>query len=375
MHLTDLSLTDFRSHSQVVLRLNPGVTALIGPNGQGKTNILEAIGYLATLSSHRVAADSALIRVGAERAVIRAKVVKATRSVLVDLEILAGKSNKARVGRAPLPKVRDLLGLVGVVQFAPEDLSLVKGGPEGRRRYLDDLLIQSSPRLYGVLADYDRVIRQRSALLKSAGHLPAGARSSAMASLEVWDDKAADLGGAITAARLDLVAKLAPATERAYRAVAPALDKVEMRYQASVDLPAEGGKEAVVQSLAAAMKAGRAAELERGHSLYGPHREDLTLSLHDLPARGYASHGESWSLALALKLAAFEVLREQAGDDPILILDDVFAELDTSRRARLAEAVGAVEQVLISAAVDSDVPGELAGDRFSVDAGEVNRER
>ncbi|MDR1824823.1 MAG: DNA replication/repair protein RecF [Bifidobacteriaceae bacterium] len=387
MHLTDLSLTDFRSYREAVVRLEPGVSTFLGANGQGKTNLVEAVAYLATLSSHRVASDAALVRQGADRSVVRAKVVRGDRALLIDLEIVPGKANRVRLGRAPVKRASDLLGLVKVVRFVPEDLSLVKGGPDERRRFLDELLVQFTPGVAGVLADYERVVKQRSALLKSAAKLTGRSREAALGSLEVWDDKAAELGGRITAARLGLVERLRGTVPPAYGAVAAADGAVtRLTYQARVELPAgqaagdaaaaSGGSGLAAQITAvlkAAMTSGRSQEIERGLTLWGPHRDDLALELNGLPARGYASHGESWSLALALRLGSYELLRRDLEGDPILILDDVFAELDTKRRSALAQLTAGAEQVLVTAAVAQDVPAELVGAVYRVAGGEVTR--
>lgn len=356
---------------------------LIGPNGRGKTNLLEAIGYLATLSSHRVASDAPLVRHGAERALVRAAVVNDDRELTVELEITPGKANRARVNRGQVGKPRDVLGILRTVLFAPEDLALVRGDPSERRRFLDDLLVLRAPRWAGVRSDYERVLRQRNALLKTAGK-KRGAREDpyALSTLEVWDNHLATVGAELLAARLDLVADLGPHTAAAYAGVAPDSRPTRISYRSSLGeaLPSgygtPSGERADPEKLAGilvqALAEVRQAELERGVSLVGPHRDELELILGDAPAKGYASHGESWSFALALRLGSYELLRGEAGE-PVLLLDDVFAELDRRRRARLAEVAAAAEQVLITAAVDEDVPGELSGTRFTVSDGEVNR--
>ena len=400
MHVTHLSLTDFRSYPTVALDLRPGPTAIVGPNGQGKTNLVEAIGYVATLASHRVAQDAPLVRAGAERAVVRAAVARAGRSTLVELEISPGRANRARLNSSPLPRARDVLGALRTVLFAPEDLSLAKGDPDGRRRFLDDLLVLLAPRLAGVRADYDRVLKQRNALLKSAGRHRVASRSvagaSEMATLDVWDERLAQLGGELLSARLYLVDRLGPPVLQAYQDISGADGLAVLGYRSSLPMlegraevggsvpsgasgsPAEGAPNRVelAEAMLAELTRQRPREVERGMSLVGPHRDDMLLQLGDLPARGYASHGESWSYALALRLASYELLTGDgaAGDgEPVLILDDVFAELDTGRRSRLAARVAAAEQVLVTAAVEDDVPAELAGDRVTVRAGEVAR--
>lgn len=374
MHLARLSLTDFRSYAQVELALEPGVTTLLGPNGQGKTNLVEAIGYVASLGSHRVASDVPLVRAGAEQALVRAVLVRYGRELMVEVEINPGRANRARVNRAGVPRPREILGLLRTVLFAPEDIALVKGDPSERRRFLDDLLVTRAPRLAGVRADYDRVLRQRNALLKSAGSAVRAGRGD-VRTLEVWDAHLARTGADLLAARLDLVSALRPLVDKCHDAVAPHAGPTVLDYRSSLgpDVPLEPDRTALAEALQAALAAARAAELERGISLVGPHRDDLVLKLGTLPTRGYASHGEAWSYALALRVAAFELLRADDGDDPVLVLDDVFAELDPDRRARLAELVSPAEQVLVTAAAEEDVPPTLRGARVHVSRGELRR--
>ena len=391
MHLTRLALTDFRSYAELSIELGPGVTTFSGPNGEGKTNLVEAIGYLATLGSHRVATDGPLVRHGAQRAVLRAAVTGAQGNALVEIELNPGRANRVRLNRAPMPRPRDILGALRTVLFAPEDLALVKGDPGERRRFLDELLVATAPRYAGVRADYERVLRQRTALLKSAGakgHLRGPAREAMTATLDTWDGQLARTGAALLAGRMRLVAALRPHVAAAYEAVSggPAVQSSAMSYRCSIaDEPGPGsagadepeaglpddaaGLEAIMLKALAGV---RASELDRGVCLVGPHRDELALSIGGLPARGYASHGESWSLALALRLASFALLRE-GREDPVLLLDDVFAELDTGRRDRLAGLVADGEQVLITAAVPADVPAVLAGPRFNVSAGVISR--
>jgi DNA replication and repair protein RecF len=459
VHLTRLALTDFRSYAGAELSLEPGVSTLLGPNGQGKTNLVEAAAYVATLGSHRVATDAPLVRSGAERAILRAAVTSSARDSLVEIEINPGRANRARLNRAPVTRPRQVLGVLRTVLFAPEDLALVKGDPEQRRRFLDDLLVVSAPRYAGVRADYERVLRQRTALLKSLRGHPgragrAGARAYARAgaergaghdeggqdsvgqngrpwdsagqdsagqdsappdgapqdsiiqdgtgrggapqngrrgglagpaarTLDVWDEHLATAGAELLAARIALTATLRPLVARSYGAVAGA-EAVEagISYRQSLRVPGPGGTAEpaepaadaarLADGLREALAAVRGEELERGVCLVGPHRDDLELRIGDLPARGYASHGESWSMALALRLSAFEALRD-GGDDPVLLLDDVFAELDTGRRERLAGLVAGAEQVLVTAAVPADVPTALHGARFDVGGGRVTR--
>ncbi|MBO0841863.1 MAG: DNA replication/repair protein RecF [Nocardioides sp.] len=381
MYVSHLSLHDFRSYASVGVPLDAGVTAFVGRNGQGKTNLVEAIDYLSRLQSHRVASDAPLVRAGADRAVVRAAVVKDGRTATLEVEINAGRANKARVNKSPLPRTRDLVGLVRTVVFAPDDLALVKGDPSDRRRFLDDLMVLRTPRLAGVRADYDRVLKQRNSLLKTAGLARGSAREGALATLAVWDDHLARTGAEILAERLALVEALRPYVGKAYATVArgASRDDAEIEYKPSFSL--DGAKVAADLDKLILEEVSRRQrdELARGISLVGPHRDDLLLSLgHDasaqrLPVKGYASHGESWSFALGLKLAAYDLLRAD-GEDPILILDDVFAELDAGRREQLAEMVADAEQVLVTAAVPEDVPAQLAGARYQVAGGEVTRD-
>lgn len=374
MYIRHLSLADFRSWRHLELPLAPGPVVLTGRNGVGKTNIVEAVGYLASLASHRVAADAPLIRRDAERAIVRAAAVSEGRELLVEVEIGAGRANKARINRSPQRRPRDILGIIRTVLFAPEDLAIVRGDPGDRRRFLDELLVMRAPRLAGIKADYDRILRQRSTLLKTAG----GARRSggSLATLDVWDEHLAGTGAELLAARLTLVDALRPLVTTAYAAIAPESSPAGISYRSTLfddvtDIydvprdpdgldPAERDPAILAAALRAAMIRLRPQELDRGVCLMGPHRDDLAIELHGAPAKGYASHGESWSLALALRLASFELLRAD-GIAPILILDDVFAELDTARRATLAALARSADQALITAAVAADIPEELAG--------------
>jgi DNA replication and repair protein RecF len=384
VYLRHLQVTDFRSWPQADLALEPGPTVLVGQNGRGKTNLLEAIGYVATLGSHRVATDAPLIRHGCERAVVRVAVVNDDRELTVELEITAGRANRARVNRGAVGRPRDVLGILRTVLFSPEDLALVRGDPSERRRFLDELLVLRAPRYAGVRADYEKVLKQRNALLKTAGKRRTGREDPyALSTLEVWDDHLAVAGAELLAARLNLVADLAPYTASAYMGVAPDSRPAKITYRSSLgeEMPAGYGvsdgeraqPEVLKGVLLKALGEARKAELERGISLVGPHRDELELVLGEVPAKGYASHGESWSFALALRLGSYELLRGEAGE-PVLLLDDVFAELDRKRRARLAEVAAGAEQVLVTAAVDEDVPAELAGRRFVVADGEVTRD-
>lgn len=441
MYLSRLALTDFRSYAAVELALEPGVSTLLGANGQGKTNLVEAVAYLSTLGSHRVATDAPLVRSGAQRAILRGAVTSAQRDSLVEIEINPGRANRARLNRAPVTRPRQVLGVLRTVLFAPEDLALVKGDPDQRRRFLDELLVASAPRYAGVRADYERVLRQRTALLKSLrvrpgargtrryartgtprgpgqgedgygahsnghdgdgyrdrgdgsgqqkpGQADAGAASvgsPASRTLDVWDEHLATAGAELLAARIRLTSSLRPLVTKAYAAVSGAPGEAVISYRQSLRGSGSGGPPSgapipadppedvarLADGLREALARVRAEELERGVCLVGPHRDDLELRIGELPARGYASHGESWSMALALRLSGFDLLRA-AGDDPVLLLDDVFAELDAGRRERLAGLVAGAEQVVVTAAVQADVPAALSGARFGVSGGAVTR--
>jgi len=392
MYIRGIELVDFRSYARVVVEFEPGPCVLVGLNGVGKTNLVEAVHYVATLSSHRVATDGPLVRAGSPRAVIRCAIVHDERELLVELSIEPGKANRARLGRAPLTRARDVLGALRLVLFAPEDLILVRGDPAERRRFLDDLLVSRQPRYAGVRADYDRVLKQRNALLRSAylARRVGGSRGGDLSTLEVWDVHLARHGAQLLAGRLELCAALGPHLARAYDVVSNNDSSVppgqrsgaRMSYAASFeDLPPVptdherhgGALSAEIEPLLlSALTAARSSEIERGTTLVGPHRDEVTLWLGDLPAKGYASHGECWSYALALRLAAYDLLRAD-GIEPVLVLDDVFAELDAGRRERLAEIVRDASQVLVTCAVDADVPAALRGARYLVAGGEVRR--
>jgi DNA replication and repair protein RecF len=413
VHLTRLALTDFRSYAAADLALDPGVSTLLGANGQGKTNVVEAAGYVSTLGSHRVGTDAPLVRRGAERAILRAAITSAERDSLVEIEINPGRANRARVNRVAVPRPRQVLGILRSVLFAPEDLALVKGDPDQRRRYLDELLVTRAPRYAGVRSDYERVVRQRTALLKSArsrmgsrgfgrsarpagGAEPRGdgdgqdipAGMGLAGALDAWDEHLAVKGAELLAGRLELTAALRPLLTTSYAAVSgdDVAATIVYRQRGSTKSEATAGDAAqpldsgepaadraqLAQGLREALARSRPDELDRGVCLIGPHRDDLELEIGKLPSRGYASHGESWSMALALRLSGYELLRAD-GDDPVLLLDDVFAELDAGRRDRLASLVADAEQVLVTAAVPEDVPVSLRGARFSVADGEVTR--
>ena len=380
MYVARLELVDFRSYPRVVVQLEPGVNVLIGPNGVGKTNLVEAMAYLATLTSHRVATDAPLVRSGATVAVIRATIVSGPRQLIVEIAIEPGKANRARLGGSPTRRARDIIGALRLVSFAPEDLSLIRGEPAERRRYLDELLVARRPRFAGVRADYDRVLKQRNALLRTA-YLArkTGAGDRDLSTLTVWDTHLAEHGAELLGARLELCAELAPYVAKAYEAVSAASGAATMAYRTSLataaeqsDRPLPTDRPTLVQLLADALTAARKEEIDRGTTLVGPHRDDLALALGDLPAKGYASHGESWSFALAMRLAGYDLLRAE-GIEPVLVLDDVFAELDAGRRDRLAELVGGASQLVVTCAVADDVPDSLDGVRFTVLEGGVRR--
>jgi len=401
VYVSHLLLHDFRSYADLDVELDPGPTAFIGRNGQGKTNLVEAIDYLSRLSSHRVATDAPLVRADSEQAVVRAVVVRDGRQATLEVEINPGRSNRARVNRAVLPRARDLVGLVRTVVFSPEDLSLVKGDPSDRRHFLDDLLIQRTPRLAGVRADYDRVLKQRNSLLKTVRLAHGSSRESALDTLEVWDAQLVELGSRIMVARRELLSVFSDPLQDAYRSLvggdhAPRAHISESVYQVEVPVDVsretvrpnleQGGswppgapgrsdavsRETIARDFSAAIASVRRSEIERAVTLIGPHRDDLVLELNGLPVKGYASHGESWSFALGLRLALARILREESpAGDPVLILDDVFAELDAGRRARLMSAVRGFEQVIVTAAVESDVPDDVEWHRVRVHAGQV----
>jgi DNA replication and repair protein RecF len=384
VRVAHLSLSDFRNYESAELELQPGPNLFVGRNGQGKTNLVEALGYLSTLGSHRVSTDHAMIRSGRESAIVRARLISGEQPILAEVQINRTGANRAQINRSAI-RTRDLPRYFSSVLFAPEDLALVRGEPSGRRRFMDELLVLRTPRLAGVLADYDRVLRQRNTLLKSARS--SGVRAG-LSTLDIWDERLVAFGAEIIEARADLVDELAPEVDLAYAAIAGQERAASLARQLSILSTESENPEAEVSleslrrerltadetanAFRAALVRVRRAELDRGITLTGPHRDDLLLTLNELPARGYASHGESWSFALSLKLASAAVLRRNSGSgDPVLILDDVFAELDESRRERLADTVRGFEQVLITAAVGGDVPEVLAGNSVFIRAGRI----
>ncbi len=380
MRVTHLSLTDFRNYAQAEVPLHPGPNLIVGRNGQGKTNLVEALGYLSTLGSHRVSTLSAMIRAGEESAIIRARLEYNGRDILAEVQINRTGLNRAQVNRSVI-RTRDLPRYFSCVVFAPEDLALVRGDPGGRRRFLDQLLVLRTPRLAGVLADYDRVLKQRNSLLKSARS--SGIRDSQLSTLDIWDERLVAFGSEIIEERAELVRQLGEPLRAAYRAVVGADHGPLLIGSLSIlGADAESDEPATAEAaprrgstadiFRAALAGLRRKEIERGVTLAGPHRDDLVFMLNDLPAKGYASHGESWSFALSLKLASAELLRrDSASGDPVVILDDVFAELDQSRRTRLAAAVTGFEQVLITSAVLEDVPEALVAHTIHIRGGAV----
>lgn len=388
MLIKHLSLANFRNYETADVSFSPGVNLLVGPNGQGKTNLIEAIRYLSTLSSHRVAGYLPLIRHAQpeiEQAIIRVLANHDGRDALLEVELNRSSPNRARINKANATRLRDILGYVNTVTFAPEDLDIVKKDPSNRRAFIDELLVQVSPRFAGVFTDYERVLRQRNTLLRTARQT--SAKGTALSTLDAWDESLVKFGAEIVAARVALVDRLRPLLTEAYQSIAIANNEPRILTKSSLvgatlvdedDTSAleniESSNVAEVEELFRAKLAQiRQSELDRGITMVGPHRDDLVLMLSDLPAKGYASHGESWSFALGLRLASISLLRsETRSGDPILILDDVFAELDAGRRSRLAELVANNEQVIITAAVGEDVPAELKARVFGVAAGEVS---
>jgi DNA replication and repair protein RecF len=369
VYVRHLRLRDFRSWAQADIDLEPGRTVFVGPNGYGKTNLVEALWYSANAGSHRVATDAPLVRTGAERALVSTIVVNEGRELAVDLEITPGKANRARLNRAPVRSAREVLGVLRAVLFAPEDLALVRGEPSERRRYLDELGAIRRPSLAGVRADYERVVRQRTALLKTAAGTRWRQEPELLDTLDVWDGHLAEHGAKLLAARISLANELRPEVEKAYQLLAAGSRVADIGYRSSVDVESHAGAEHDTEYLEAALLAAlgrrRAEEIDRGVCLVGPHRDDLELRLGDQPTKGFASHGEAWSMALSLRLAAYELLRAD-GTDPVLLLDDVFAELDTARRTALAALAGSAEQVLVTAAVNEDIPADWDARRVPI---------
>lgn len=367
MWVRHLNLVDYRNYETAEVELAPGATLFVGKNGQGKTNLVEALGYLSTLGSHRVSQDQALIRSGADAAIIRARVSHADREILAEVQINRSTANRAQVNKNVI-KPRELPRYFSSVLFAPEDLALVRGEPATRRRFVDQLLILRAPRMAGVIADYERVLKQRNTLLKSAR--ASGVAGNQLSTLEIWDEHLVEYGTVIITERNLLIAELREPMRAAYRAIVAADHQPDLTMEVTV--PAGSGLQATADNFREALAGVRRGELDRGMTLVGPHRDDLYFELNRLPAKGYASHGESWSFALSLKLASAELLRLRSTvGDPVLILDDVFAELDTFRRTRLAVAIGDYEQVLITAAVFEDIPESLRAHTVNIHAGQI----
>jgi DNA replication and repair protein RecF len=390
MYVKHLTLASFRNHSSTDVALEPGINLFVGQNGQGKTNLVEAIGYLSTLTSHRVAGYQALIQAGAPSAIIRAMVCHEDRDILLELELNRDGKNKARMNKADLPRVREIIGVISSVTFAPEDIDIIRRDPTNRRAFIDGLVVQYRPRMAGVYSDYERVLKQRNSLLKSAKITKT--TGSALSTLEAWDASLVQYGTEIVSARLEIARMLEPHLFEAYQSIATSNNEPRLLYKSSLlgdrlpnffgedteddDLEylEDSDRDTIAKQFSERLEKVRAKELERGLTLVGPQRDDLVLMLGPLPAKGYASHGETWSYALALRLASVELLKKESRTgDPVLILDDVFAELDSGRRLRLAELVANNEQVLITAAVAEDVPVILTATRFAVSDGQVTR--
>ena len=391
MYVKHLTLASFRNHGSTDVALEPGINLFVGRNGQGKTNLVEAIGYLSTLTSHRVAGYHALIQAGEPAAIIRAMVCHEDRDILLELELNREGKNKARMNKADLPRVRDLIGVISSVTFAPEDIDIIRRDPTNRRAFIDGLVVQYRPRMAGVYSDYERVLKQRNSLLKSAKITKT--TGSALSTLEAWDASLVQYGTEIVSARIEIARMLEPHLFAAYQSIATTNNEPRLLYKSSLlgdrlpnffgedteedDLEylEDSDRDTISKLFSDRLEKVRAKELERGLTLVGPQRDDLVLMLGPLPAKGYASHGETWSYALALRLASVELLKKESRTgDPVLILDDVFAELDSGRRLRLAELVANNEQVLITAAVAEDVPVILTATRFAVSEGQVTRE-
>jgi DNA replication and repair protein RecF len=384
MFVKKVRLTNFRNYKNAEVELSQGVNLLHGSNGQGKTNLVEAVNFFASLSSHRVSGTAPLIKQGEQTAIISVELAHEDRELLLEFELNADSANRARLNKSPVAKSKDILGYLNSVIFAPEDLDIVKRDPTNRRAFIDQLIIQFTPRMLGVYSDYERVLKQRNTLLKSAR--ATGTKGDALSTLSAWDESLVKLGSEIIAARVSISEKLSPGLVSNYQAIAKSNNEPRMFIKSSIlgsavaesddtetnEYLETGDREQIAKLFAEKLASVRPKELERGITLVGPHRDDLVLILGSLPAKGYASHGESWSYALALRLASLEILKAESRlGDPILILDDVFAELDADRRAKLAQLVLGNEQVIITAAVIEDVPETLLAKRFSVVAGEI----
>lgn len=369
MYIDHISLMNFRTYPLLNLPLTPGVTVFLGSNGVGKTNILEAIDYSANLSSHRVSNDAPLVHVGTDRAYVRTRVVRGGQQTIMELEIAPGKSNRVRINRAAPVRAREALGINHTVLFSPEDLQLIKGDPSNRRKFIDDLAVALRPSVSAYVSDYERIMRQRNSLLKSMR----GRRTddTDLNTLRIWNEQLSLAGAHVLQARLRVLALMLPQLQRAYDQLTDGAKQLTFTYDSTVfpSISAQVLGKAALMSVddirSAMMRAfdeKQGDELDRAVTLVGPHRDDLVLELGGIPAKGFASHGETWSYALALRLASWYVHLEDdssEGASPILLLDDVFAELDTARRARLGEIVASAEQVLVTCAVHTDIPDAL----------------
>lgn len=370
MRVSSISLRDFRNYAEADISVGRGCVVLVGSNGQGKTNLVEAVNFLSTLGSHRSTADNAMIRSGTEAAIVRVHLTHEDREILLEAQLNREGANKAQFNRSTA-KLRDFPRYIATVLFAPEDLMLIRGDPANRRRFLDELIVTRTPRLATVLSDYERALKQRNTLLKTARF--ANTSAGKISTLDVWDDRLVTLGSEIMVERRRLVKDLADPVSAAYQSIAGANHHPNLVMRESVPTTGSGTTIAdTAKEFLGALTQSRANEAERGMTLFGPHRDDVEFSLNTLPTKGYASHGETWSFTLSLRLGAARLLRaESVLGDPILILDDVFAELDTSRRERLANAVSDFEQVFITAAVRHDVPEALLQQVFIVESGTI----
>ena len=361
MLITNLNLTNYRSYTTLDLTLEPGVSIFVGKNGEGKTNIAEAILYLTFLSSHRASGNTPLIKLGNQSAYIRAKVKYPEREILLELEINSDKANRAKVNQNQVRSQKEIFGIVQTIYFSPEDLDIVRGDPGERRRFIDQLLTLRSPRIAGVISDYERAVKQRNSLLKTRASKDA---------LNPWDKQVAELGGELITLRMLALDELKPIFNQVYKDISDT-KPAEIVYKSSIENPSINQSENS-EKIMERLVNNRGAELDRGLTLTGPHRDDLLLILGDHLVKGYASHGESWSIALSLKLATYNLLKSD-GLSPILILDDVFSELDEERRERLAKISKSADQTIITVAVENDLPKSITGTKYLVRAGVVNK--
>lgn len=378
MWVNHLSLADFRNYSTAEFSLKKGANLFLGRNGQGKTNAIEAIAYFSTLGSHRVSSDGAMIASAANAATARMNITRLGRDVLLEVQINKAAPNRAQLNRSTI-KPRELPQYFSCVVFAPEDLQIVRGDPAQRRKFLDEVLVLRNPGFASVIADYERVVKQRTTLLKSARTLKIRKSSDSgdpLTTIELWDAQLVTLGSKIIHAREQLILALEPHLREAYRAIVDDDHKPSLSLRSSIDtqevshVPRE--TRAIEMQFKSALAANFALERERAMTLAGPHRDELELSLNALPVKGYASHGETWSFVLALKLAVAQLSKaENPAGDPVLILDDVFAELDLRRRNNLFRAIQDFDQVIVTAAVADDVPTSVDWNIIQVEAGQV----